>query len=335
VVREPIAAMGCRRMRVVRGYSTMETAQRWGQTSVAIAVLTYRRPQVLETLLPELERQARAQEPPARVIVIDNDPEASARETVHALGLAGTSYVHEPRPGIGAARNTAIRAAHDCRTLVFIDDDEIPDPDWLAALLRAHRHLGGAAISGPVLRTHEREPAAWIAAARVFERRRHPTGTPLEAAGTGNLLVDLEHIRRHQLAFDEELGLVGGSDHLFTKQIRRSGAAIYWCDEATVTEFVPAGRLTGSWTLRRGYRSGSTEVRVALILSTSTYGRAWIRARSITAGLARLGLGASRVLAGTLTRDPDRLGRGAWTAARGAGFVGASLGHRYVEYRRH
>ncbi len=236
-------------------------------------MLTYQRPATLAALLPELARQARLQGPLARVIVVDNDPAGGAEEVVRSLGLAEVSYVHEPRPGIAAGRNAALRAAADLDILVFIDDDETPEQGWLAALLVTHDRLGGAAITGPVLRTLECEPAPWIRAARVFDRRRFPTGTPVEAAGTGNLLISLEHVRRHDLTFDDELGLAGGSDHLFTKQLRRTGGAIYWCDEAVVHEFVPRDRLTGAWTLRRGYRSGSTSVRVDLMLAGSAAAR--------------------------------------------------------------
>jgi succinoglycan biosynthesis protein ExoM len=305
-----------------------------GARPIAIAVITYQRPEPLAALLPELARQARLQGPSARVIVVDNEPAGGAEATVRSLGLDEVSYVHEPRPGIAAARNAALREAADVDTIVFIDDDETPEADWLSALVAAHERLGGAAIAGPVLRRHEREPAPWVRSARVFERRRFPTGTSMEAAGTGNLLISLPHVRRHGLTFDDELGLAGGSDHLFTKRLRRTGGSIYWCDEAIVHEFVPSDRLTAAWTMRRGYRSGATAVRVDLMLAESAAARARVRVRNLAGGLARVVLGSGRVAAGLLTRDADRHGRGAWMAARGAGHVGGSVGHRYVEYRR-
>lgn len=301
---------------------------------VAVAVLTFRRPEPLGALLPELVRQAREQAGPVRVVVVDNDPDASAREPVAALGLEEVTYVHEPRPGIAAARNAALDAASDCATLVFIDDDETPDEGWLTAMLAAHERFGGAAVVGPVLRTHDVTPAPWVLEARVFERRRMPTGTRREAAGSGNLLLDLDHVRRHGLRFDDALGLAGGSDHLFTKQVRRTGGEIFWCDEAVVRERVPAARLTGGWTLRRGFRSGGTAVRVDLMMADGPAARLAVRARALVGGLARLVVGAVRAGVGVLTRNARWHGLGAWTAARGAGMVGGAFGHRYVEYRR-
>ncbi|MCL3861294.1 glycosyltransferase family 2 protein [Actinotalea sp. K2] len=301
---------------------------------VAVAVLTYQRPDVLGALLPELARQARVQVPPARVVVVDNDPGASARAAVEELDLPEVTFVHEPRPGIAAGRNAALREASDVDTLVFIDDDETPEGEWLSVMVDTHARLGGAALAGPVLRVHESPPASWVRAARVFDRRRMPTGTPLEAAGSGNLLLDMRHVRRHGLEFDDRLGLAGGSDHLFTKQIRQTDGQIYWCDEAVVSEFVPSDRLTGRWTLRRGHRSGTTSVLVELMLA-STRGKAMtIRIRAISGGLARLLAGGGRVAWGLLTSNPEHQGRGAWTAARGTGLLAAAVGHTFVEYRR-
>lgn len=301
---------------------------------VAVAVLTYRRPALVGALIPELVRQAREQVADVRVVVVDNDPDAGAEATVGGLSLPEVTYVHQPRPGIAAARNAALDEAHGADVLVFIDDDETPEPDWLGAMLDAHARLGGAAVAGPVLRIHETSPPAWVKAARVFDRRRMPTGTPMEAAGTGNLLVDLAHVRHHGLRFDDELGLAGGSDHLFTKQIRRTGGAIHWCDEAVVHELVPSSRLTGSWTLQRGYRSGSTSVRVDLMLAATRSESLTVRVRALAGGLARVLVGSGRAGLGLLTADPERRGLGAWTLMRGAGMAGGALGHRYVEYRR-
>src|SRR3954469_16278179 len=74
-----------------------------GAKSVVVAVLTYRRTDRLAGLLPQLVQQAAAVG--AAVLVVDNDPEASARPV--AAG-SPVRYVHEPRPGIAAARNRAL-----------------------------------------------------------------------------------------------------------------------------------------------------------------------------------------------------------------------------------
>jgi len=68
------------------------------------------------------------------VLVVDNAPTTDeSRQIVEASGFA--RYVREDRPGESAARNRALREArHDI--VAFSDDDAMPDPGWLPALLR-------------------------------------------------------------------------------------------------------------------------------------------------------------------------------------------------------
>lgn len=299
-----------------------------------VAVLSYRRVELLRTLLPELARQARALPTAARVLVVDNDPLGLARVTVEQLGLPEVEYRHEPRPGIAAARNAAIDAAATASTLVFIDDDETPSGNWLASLVEAQGTHGGAAIAGSVVRTYETEPAQWIRAARVFDRYRLASGSPVEAASTANLLLDLNYVRQHGLRFDDRLGLSGGSDYLFTRQISASGGRIYWCDEAVVFDPVPASRLTARWTLQRGYRSGNSRAVVSVILAGRTIDQVRVRSHMIGGGLMRMAGGSARAAFGLATRSSTHEGQGAWTFVRGAGMIGGALGHRFVEYRR-
>ena len=119
---------------------------------LTVAVLTYLRNAYLAELLPALVEQAgpAAGRARVRILVVDNDPAGGAERTVgEAAGAARPDgaaptdtapeivYVHEPEPGIVAGRNRALdESAHE-HLLVFIDDDELPRPGWLAALLDA------------------------------------------------------------------------------------------------------------------------------------------------------------------------------------------------------
>ena len=98
--------------------------------TLAIAVLTFRRPAPLADLIPLLIEQARAvsNEAAAYVLVVDNDPDRSAESLVAQFADQGVVYANEPEPGIATARNRAMKAAANTDLLVFIDDDEVPDP---------------------------------------------------------------------------------------------------------------------------------------------------------------------------------------------------------------
>ena len=310
--------------------------------TVVIAVLTYRRPQDIALALPRLAAQAVGARTPdapaaARVLVVDNDPDASAREAVHAAAAqtpARIDYVHEPRPGIAAARNRALREAAEERLLVFIDDDEVPSEGWLNHLLGTYRRTGAAAVVGPVISEFAAEPGPWVQAGDFFRRRRLPTGTEVDVAATNNLLLDLQRIRALGLEFDERFGLSGGSDTLFTRSLATRGGRMVWCDEAVVVDKVPHGRLSRGWVLRRALRSGNSASRVSLELSRDGIHNLGVRLRLLGPGTVRLAGGGLRYLAGVLSRSLPHEAKGLRTAARGLGMVSGALGYVYSEYRR-
>jgi glycosyltransferase involved in cell wall biosynthesis len=304
---------------------------------VRIAVLTFHRNEDLRELLPMLAEQAASvADPQTRldVLVVDNDPAAGALPLVDALGIPSVTYVAEPRPGIGAARNRALDVSGDVDLLVFIDDDERPGQGWLEALLTTQTRHAAALVAGPVISTFAAELDPWIAAGGWFDRRRLPTGTPIGLAATNNLVIDLRQTRRWGLRFDEAFGLTGGEDTLFTRQVAERGGVMVWCDEAVVTDVVPVQRMTRRWVVQRAFSSGNSVSRVALALASGRSGQFLARARSLVSGLARVVAGGLRWVQGAVSGSRAHRSRGIRTLVRGAGMVAGALGHVYQEYAR-
>lgn len=301
---------------------------------VVVAVATYRRPDDLSAILPLLVAQAADSAHRARVLVVDNDPDGGARQTCLSLGLPAGCYVHEPEPGIAAARNRALDEAPDDDLLVFIDDDERPQPQWLERLVSTFETHAVAGVIGPVHAVIDGELDPWISAGRFFVTPRRPTGTPMRIGATNNLLLDLAVIRRLGLRFDERFGLSGGSDTLFTARLSAAGERLTWCDEAVVDNVVPAARTSREWVLRRQFRSGNTASRVEVELPSSPAGRLRRRFVQTARGSARVLTGAARAALGRVRSDLGHEAGGARTMARGAGMVAGAWGHVYQEYRR-
>jgi hypothetical protein len=302
--------------------------------AVTVAILTYRRPDdVVECLTSVLDQSAELLSP-AKVIVVDNDPDGSAAAQTAEFDSSGVRYVHEPTPGIAAARNRALQEAHGSDVLVFIDDDERPNAGWLSSLVETYLHTRPSAVVGPVISTFSRLPDPWIVAGRFFERRQFATGTEVDVAATNNLLLDLRQIHALGLLFDDRFGLIGGSDNLFTRQLTSRGGRIVWCAEATVVDVVPLARLTRNWVLRRAYRLGNGTSLVALELADSTPKVLLTRGRQLALGFSRVAVGAARVSVGVLTGSLTQRACGARNCARGAGLITGAVGHAYAEYGR-
>ena len=257
---------------------------------LTIAMLTYRRNDYLAQVIPELLAQADDvcdAQTTASVLIVDNDPQAGARAVVEAAraALAGEQseaaepsesadsdavamsrlvYVHEPEPGIVAGRNRALSQARGSDALVFIDDDEIPSPGWLKALVSTWRAQGCAAVTGPTPPAFEVDPSAWVTASGAFDSWEAADGAQVRSADTGNLLLDLAVVENLGLRFDPRYGLTGGEDSLFTRQLTRAGGVIRFAAGAVVTKRVPAARARRTWVLERSLRSGSSWARVRI-----------------------------------------------------------------------
>ncbi len=312
-------------------------------TQVTVAVPTFQRSRELAALLPlvtaQLDdlRQGDLHEVDTELLVIDNDPARSAEQAVQ---LPGVRYVVEPTPGVVAVRNRALDETAGRELLVFLDDDQRPEPGWLAALLghwaQAPSGRRPGAVAGPVRSVLPADADPWIRDGGFFDRAyraRLRTGEVIAEVATTNLLLDLHQVRDLGLRFDPGLGLSGGEDSLFTRGLTAGGAEIHWCAEAAVTEPVPAGRLTRRWVCRRALSSGNTTARIGLMLSPAGR-RPLLRAQFAARGLIRTIGGAAGWLLGSARRSPGRQGRSARTTYRGLGLLLGAMDLSYLEYSR-
>lgn len=275
----------------------------------SIIIPTYRR---LDTLIPAV-RSCIAQEgaEPYEIIVIDNNPDGSAREAV--AGLAAESpvpvhYVPEPRPGISHARNTGVAAAQG-RFLAFLDDDQRAGPGWLSDHLATLRRFDAGVSFGPI---HPEFPSGaevpGVALWRYTRDEKIPSGSPmpnrsplLGSPGISNTVIDRENCVLDPQPFDLAYGFAGGEDTLLFRQLLQRGCRMVWCAEAGVQETIPASRLTERYLLRRAFNGGQ--------VSASTWGALHPPARGamvtvMAAGVVQAGLFALPTLFCRLLRHP-------------------------------
>jgi GT2 family glycosyltransferase len=262
---------------------------------IDVCIATHLRPAGLQRLLGGLQSQELAEpRPQLRVIVVDNDAAASARELCAAAQLwlrFPLVYAVEKRAGIPYARNAALaHALGHADFAVFIDDDEVPEPGWLAELLRVQRETGADAVAGPVLPRFEAPPPRWVERGRLFERPRHATGTRLASAYTGNLLLRTRAVAELGALFDERLAAIGGSDSEFARRFAARGFRIAWADAAVAHEWIPRDRAQLAWILRRAYRTGVA----AAFIDRHSAGARVSAARSALTGLRCIAAGLLR-----------------------------------------
>ncbi len=140
---------------------------------LCLCICTCERPAGLAQLLTAIDRQRLGGRADAalRILVVDNGRSDAAIPVVEAYRAEGRfpiTYAREPVRGLAAVRNRSLDAAATLGAdwIALIDDDEVPDPDWLRSLLDTARRTGVAACVGPVVPLFERvpRPGRWPAA---------------------------------------------------------------------------------------------------------------------------------------------------------------------------
>lgn len=294
-----------------------------------IAICSYKRPRGLKDLLQALTALDFGDErEQTTVLVVDNDPEGSAESLV--LEVAANSdlpmvYRHAAPRGLVAARNSALAFGREQQAnLMFLDDDELPEPSWFAAMVEMHNRFPDAIVAGPIRPVFERPLPDWSPRGEYWTRSNHKDAESL--VGTvpdANILFPVS-FHHTELFYDMKYNTSGAQDtHLLGKWLA-AGGQIVWAAGAATVEAIPAGRMTLEYAVERRFFESLTftwverdrGVTVLRPLARAAYRGIRGVARSIWGGwtglpriaaAGRLDLSVSRgIFAGLRLREFDR-----------------------------
>ncbi|ATY30634.1 glycosyltransferase family 2 protein [Sphingomonas psychrotolerans] len=258
--------------------------------ATVIAIPTFRRPQQLRHLLEAIARLEGLDD--ALLLVADNDAggEGAAVAAAMAADLPiPLEIIRVPEPGLCHARNAIVAHALAIPTmqrLAMIDDDEWPEPQWLAALTTVQQRTGAAVVAGPVSPVFPEGAPDWAEQTLVFRSEQRPEGPAEMLYASNNLLVTRVALEALGAPwFDPAFNRSGGEDLDFLTRLKAIGFGFAWAPGARVSEWVGAERARKAWVLRRMWRIGVTDTRVAC-KQRGPFGRIALGARS----LALLGL---------------------------------------------
>jgi glycosyltransferase involved in cell wall biosynthesis len=228
-----------------------------------------RLPALLDALVAELDRHGNAE-----LLIVDS---ASTDDTgaVAARLTAGHARQIRPlrasAPGACLARNLGARAALGA-LLVFVDDDVLPCPGFLAALEDAHADPRVHAAGGRILLRLEDAPPPWLTEPFISYLAGYDLGdAPLDLTDGGDAICPrsaIMSVRADVLVrlggFCELFGPRGtrpmvGEEPELCRRIVAAGGRLRYVPGAVVEHLVPASRLTAEWLARRFFYQGVTE----------------------------------------------------------------------------
>jgi len=173
----------------------------------SVVIATKDRAALLAAALASLRAQEGA--PEFELVVVDNGSSDATPDVARAHGAV---YAFVAEPNRGKARNAGIaRATGDA--IVFVDDDVVTPPHFLAAHAKAHRdEIFPLAVSGPILNvpdaSHRPEPTAANVSRAFFV--------------TCNVSVRAASLRAVG-GFDEDFDLYGWEDTELGARLRAHG----------------------------------------------------------------------------------------------------------------
>ncbi|MBD5635774.1 MAG: glycosyltransferase [Candidatus Eremiobacteraeota bacterium] len=153
-----------------------------------IQLCTYNRAHLLGRVLDACFEQTVASDSYEVVLVNDGSSDDTARvvEAAAARATCRFTFVEQSNAGLARARNAGIARAIGER-IIFIDDDILPTPSFVAEHLRSHERHPAAVVRGAVINTES------------FERLPTPTWTLANYSGnwfwTSNVSVPLATLR--------------------------------------------------------------------------------------------------------------------------------------------
>jgi glycosyltransferase involved in cell wall biosynthesis len=130
-------------------------------------------------------------------------------------------YERISEPGLVSARNRAmsLALAFHPEFLAFIDDDEVPEADWLSNLIRRVEETGADFASGPIVPEYTAPPPRWATEGEFFHASR-------DSFRTSNLILCASCLPENESQwFQHEFNFSGGEVNEFLGRLVANGAA--------------------------------------------------------------------------------------------------------------
>ena len=237
---------------------------------ISVVVPTRNRAPLLRRTLEALTRL----EPPSggwQLVVVDNGSGDGTAGVLEAFRRRlPLTAICEPRPGRSAALNAAIPVVTG-DPVAFLDDDMVPERDWLlrhAAIAAAQPDF--AVFGGRITPLWEAPPPRWVLervdlALCYAVHADMPDGPCIYFLVFGGNMSVRAKVLAHGLRFDDGFGPNGtrryamGDETDLVRRAELAGFRPWHCRAALASHFVPKAHMTERWVCNRGRNFGRSQ----------------------------------------------------------------------------
>ena len=216
------------------------------EIKIVVTICSRQRPEMLTRALKSLTQLRHPPDCQVQFAVVENDSKPRYASIVSDFSSKiSICHVVEPTPGLCHARNRALDVAIELEAdwLGFVDDDQIIDSVWLAAMVQAVRSYPDTDMFvGKWRRIEPPNTPSWYP--RSVDAADRTTGTKITAAAGGNTLFSARVFSPSGmgLRFNQQFTSIPGEDTEFGVQYLKKGGIIRHVQEAVTTEEVHAER---------------------------------------------------------------------------------------------
>lgn len=239
--------------------------------SISVIIPTHNRPDYVIDAVRSIDRQTGLPQGSYEILVVENSPVAALEERIKTVGISSTAivrHIHEHRPGLHQARHAGARNSRG-RLLVYVDDDILAPPTWLAALVAAFDDPEVAIAGGPIIPRWECPRPGWLgdfpesyfslldAGNQVCEFHYPDGAYGCNMAVRRQVLFDVGGFNPDAMGWDRRMfWLRGDGETGLHRRVADSGHRVVYQPEAGLEHRMPASRLTPQAMRRRGLMVG-------------------------------------------------------------------------------
>lgn len=231
---------------------------------ISVVIPTYKRAESLQDTLSGLKTQHLNGEAVSfEVLVVDNNSKDKTKEVVEKMAEdfgRPLRYLFESVQGAAHARNCGIRQANG-EIIAFLDDDVIPDSDWLSALWDCFEEEDVDLVGGKIDLLWLSEKPEWLSRKLMKPLIQSQNGEKRFRFHLGEAYLFGANFACRKTLFEkiglfrEELGrrgnsLIGGEDFEWFERAEKAGATLFYEPRAKVQHKVFGEKLTEDYIRR-------------------------------------------------------------------------------------